>query len=120
MSNVFTSNFTPSARASVRQPSHMPHATQRLHKYEYAAGAVPDIFGIQLLCIPWAHRQRLPGLPQQLTWLFVHAYHRYGRVIGHFVDVQDILHTGCEFRVFFGRDAPVGIVDLLCIEEVCH
>lgn len=30
-------------------------------------------------------------------------------IIWHFINIQNILHAGYEFRVFFGRDAPVGI-----------
>ena len=87
----------------------MPHTAQGLYEYKYAAGAVTYIFGIDLLGISWTHGEWLPGLSQQLVRLFVHAYHWYSRVIGHLVNVQDVLHTGYEFRVFFGRDAPVGI-----------
>ena len=41
----------------------------------YGASAVVGIFRINLLGIPGAHGRRPPDRPQQLVWLFVHAYH---------------------------------------------
>ena len=99
----------PVDRGTVLPDAYMPDAAQRLYECKYAAGAVVHIFRIDLLGISRAHGQRLPGLPEQLVWLFVHAYHWDGRVIWLFVDVQDILHAGYEFCVFLWGDAPVGI-----------
>lgn len=89
--------------------AYMAHTSQRLYKYKNAAGAVPDIFRIHFLGIPFTHGQRLPGLPEQLIWFFIHAYHGDCRIIWQFINVQDILHAGYKFCVFFGRDAPAGI-----------
>ena len=90
--------------------TYMPHAAQGFYKYKYPTGAIAHIFVINLVGIPGAHGQWFPGFPQQQVWLFVHAYYQYSRVIGNFIDVQDILHAGYEFCIFVGRDAPIGIV----------
>ena len=87
----------------------MAYAAQGLYECKNAAGAVPDIFRIDFPGIPRTHGQRLPGLPKQLIWFFIHAYHGNCRIIRHFINIQDILHAGYEFRIFFGRDAPAGI-----------
>ena len=99
----------PVNRSAVFPDVDVPYTAQRFHEYKYAAGTAAQILGINFPGIPRAHGQRLPGLPQQLVWLFVHTYHWDSRVIRLFVDVQDILHTGYEFCVFFWRDAPVGV-----------
>ncbi len=52
-------------------------------------------------------RQWFPGFVQQLVRFFIHAHYWNSRVIRHLIDVQDILHTGYEFGVFFWRDTPV-------------
>ena len=81
--------------------AYMPHAAQRFYEYKDTTGTVMRIFGINLPGISRTRRQRLPCLTQQLVRLLVHAYYRYIRVIGHFVNVQDVFHAGYEFRVFF-------------------
>ena len=73
------------------------------------SGAVPDIFRIDIPGVPWPHGQWFPGLPEQLAEIFIHAYHGNCWIIGHLINVRDILHAGYEFCVFFGRDAPAGI-----------
>ena len=90
--------------------AYMAHAAQRLYECKNAAGAVPDIFRIGFPGIPRTHGQWLPDLPKQLIWFFIHAYHGNCRIIWHFINIQNILHAGYEFRIFFGRDAPVGIL----------
>ena len=85
----------------------MSHTTQRLYKHKYAAGTFPDIFRIGLLSIPRTRRQWFPGFVCQLVRFFIHAHYWNSRVIRHLIDVQDILHTGYEFGVFFCRDTPV-------------
>ena len=89
--------------------AYMAYTSQRFYKNKNAAGAVPDIFRINFLGVPWPHGQWFPSLPEQLVGLFIHAYHGNCWIIGHLINVQDILHAGYEFCVFFGRDAPVGI-----------
>lgn len=89
--------------------TYMPRATQRFRKYKDTIGVVTRIFGINLPGISQTRRQRLLCLTQQLVRLFVYTYYRYIKVIGHFVNVQDVLHAGYKFHVFFGRDASVGI-----------
>lgn len=101
--------LSPVKGSAVLPNAYMPYATEGFHKYKYAAGAVTHIFAINLLGVSWTHGEWLSGLPQQLVRLFIHAYHWYGRVIGHLINVQNVFHTGYKFRVFFGRDTPVVI-----------
>ena len=99
----------PVKGSAVLPNAYMPYTSDRFHQYKYATGAVTHIFAINLLGVSWTHGERLSGLPQQLVRLFIHAYHWYGRVIGHLINVQNVFHTGYKFRVFFGRDTPVVI-----------
>lgn len=89
--------------------AYMAYAAQRLYECKNAAGVVPDIFRIDFSGISRTHGQRLPDFPEQLIWFFIHAYHGNCRMIGRFINIQDILHAGYEFHIFSGRDAPVGI-----------
>lgn len=54
----------PVSCSPVFADTYMPYASQWLNKHKYAAGTVPDIFGIGLLDIPRTHRQWFPGFAQ--------------------------------------------------------
>lgn len=41
--------------------------------------------------------------------VFIHSYDRNCGIIRHFINVRNILHTGYEFYVFFGRNVPIDI-----------
>lgn len=101
--------FSPVNCCTVFSHAYMAHSAQRLHKYKNATGTIPNIFTVNFLSIPWTHRQRLSALPVQLIWLFIHANYGNCRIIWHFINIQDILHAGYEFCIFFERDTPVGI-----------
>lgn len=58
---------------------------------------------------PPAHEAATLLLPQQLIRFFIYAYHWNRQITRHFIKVQDVLHAGYEFCVFFGWDAPVDI-----------
>lgn len=82
---------------------------QWFHENEDTAGSFSDIFGIRLLYVAGAHRQRLQMIIQHLVWLFVHADHRHFRIIWLFVYIEDIFHVHYKIRVFLWRDTPVFI-----------
>ncbi len=99
--------FRPVKRCAVFSYACMMPPSKRFYKRKYADGAVTDIFGICFPVTSRNHRQWFPCLTKKLVWFFIHAYHRTFLIIGKFVNVKNIFHTGYEFRVFFCRDAPV-------------
>lgn len=82
---------------------------QWFHENEDTAGSFSDIFGIRLLYVARAHRQRLQMVIQHLVWLFVHADHRHFRIIWLFIYIEDIFHARYKIRIFLWRDTPVVI-----------
>lgn len=70
---------------------------------------MPDIFRIKLLVISRPHGEWFPCFAKQLIRLLIHAYHRPAFIVRAFINIQDILHTGYKFCIFFWRDTPVAV-----------
>ena len=99
--------FCPVKRCAVFSYAYMMRPSKRFYKDKHADSSVTDIFGICFLVTSRNHRQWFPCLTKKLVWFFVHAYHRTFLIIGKFVNVKNIFHTGYEFWVLLCRDAPV-------------
>ena len=99
--------FRPVKRCAAFSYAYMMPPSKRFYKSKYADGAVTDIFGI---CFPVTSPESSAVVPlphQEAGMVFIDAYHRTFLIIGKFVNVKNIFHTGYEFLVLLLPDAPV-------------
>lgn len=102
----FSLRFCSHARSSLWKFSRV---LIRLARHCLAAGSLTDIFGIYLLYVTQAHKQRSPAFIKQLIRFFIHTDNRNVRVIRQFIDIEDILHSSNKGSIFFWRNIPVFI-----------
>ncbi|MGM0760136.1 MAG: hypothetical protein ACQEUB_10570, partial [Thermodesulfobacteriota bacterium] len=80
---------------------------QRLDFHENLYDTLSHIFIVNTFRAARLTRYRLTNLTNQLLARFIHADNWIARVIGHVVDIQNILHRCYEGRAFLRRDFPV-------------
>ncbi len=89
-----------------RRDGDVPPGPQRLDEHPHIGHSFPDVLVVDPCRTPWRRWNRRAPFGDQLLRLFVHANHGTPRIIGPFVDVQDLFHLANERRVLLGRDAP--------------
>jgi hypothetical protein len=81
-------------------------ARQWLADHEERRRALAFVLAVHPLGTTWTHRQGGAHLGKELLGRFIEVDLRTSGIIGAVVNLQHVLHTGHEFGVGFGRDAP--------------
>src|SRR5215831_8515787 len=85
----------------------LPEAGERFGKQEDTGRPLAFVFIIDPFRMLLGRRNWHPRFADELHRLLVHAHDRLGRVVGFFVGLQHLFHTGDELAIGVGRDYPV-------------
>src|SRR5271157_588043 len=88
------------------EDTHHAPATERFDGHHHTTGAVASIFIVLFQWRPWTHGERDHHIADELTWAFIKANLRKVRIIGLFIEIEEIFHTGQELTIYL-RKAPL-------------